>query len=329
VKKPLYQRGADLFVFLLLGYSLFGALLGATSNAISLITAPITYYLSPILLILWIFAEIFLRTRRLRWVLTGNQEVIIRGLGLRYRMAIVGAIMLLWVPRLFDVSASERATGGVEELHRGSQVTEGFNSKVFFARLHVVVEIQYPGPLAYTYNNAFIAPVGLAMALEVVNTRPTMTNIYAYDVDIDANGQWNRVFSLPLLDPLSLFWVNHGDFHNCSRLDFRDNGFDVLARGKNLQAGESVRGWIFLEWPQPMRKSMPEFSKVRLRIESVQGERDTLILPSPTPWQAGESLLGGGEWQVASPNEKTDLSHLGILPYAEAIRGAKKATDKY
>jgi hypothetical protein len=103
MKKPFHQKVIIWMTCLLAGFIGVGALLDSVSNAITLVTGTLTRVGSLVILISYLSAQIFLRVRPLRWAIKGSKEVRLRRLGWRVTLAVAGAIILLWVPRLTEV----------------------------------------------------------------------------------------------------------------------------------------------------------------------------------------------------------------------------------
>ncbi len=102
MKEPLYQRIFRWILYCLAGFLALGAFLDAISNAISVISPPITYFGSVAIVLLWIIAEQLLRKYPLRWIISERQGIRIKSFGVKPRLALLGIIALLWIPRLVD-----------------------------------------------------------------------------------------------------------------------------------------------------------------------------------------------------------------------------------
>jgi hypothetical protein len=102
MKKPFHQKVIIWMTCLLAGFIGVGTLLDSVSNAITLVTGTLTRVGSLIILILYLSAQIFLRVRPLRWAVEGGKEVRLKRLGWRVTLAVAGAVLLLWVPRLTE-----------------------------------------------------------------------------------------------------------------------------------------------------------------------------------------------------------------------------------
>jgi hypothetical protein len=203
--------------------------------------------------------------------------------------------------------------------------------KYFYVRLHSSLVSVFPGQLVYVYDSKIgklIAPIGVAMVVEVINNRSSLTKIHSYTVDLEIHDEWTRIYNLSILNPMEIYWVNNGNFKTCTRLDFRSNSFDVVAREQSLKPGESLKGWMFFEWPIELRKNIPNFKKVRIQIENSQGEKETFILDSVSPQETGQSMLTGGELIVPPQSEKIDLSNFRLMPEMDLLKGFRDGSIK-
>lgn len=202
----------------------------------------------------------------------------------------------------------------------------------FRVRFHTALRFGYPGPLIYVYDSKFgkrIAPVGYAVVLEIINNRPTIAKVHDYLLDIDVNNDWRPLPNLQALNPRDFYWVVNSDLRSCGRLDFTETGFDFQARRTNLQPGESIKGWMFFEWPPELRGTDPTpIRNFRIRIENAHGELQTETINTDRPQDPGSSALGGGSWRVLPREQNADLSGVPILPFVDLLRGFKDGTTK-
>ena len=83
----------------------------ALSNAVSLIGPHVTLVGTAVILFLWASAEYLLRKPPVQWVAKGGREVWLRGLGTLPRLALVGALLLLWIPREYDYANKDAGAG--------------------------------------------------------------------------------------------------------------------------------------------------------------------------------------------------------------------------
>lgn len=214
---------------------------------------------------------------------------------------------------------------------RETRVAKPTKVDPFTARFHTAMLFAYPGSLVYLYaskHGQLVAPIGYALVIEIVNNRSTAAKISEYHLDAGISGHWIRLHNISLLNPLDVFWVNNSNLKTSTRLDFRENGFDPQARSKNLSPGESLKGWMFFEWPPELRDKVPQFNKIRLQVENVQGDQQSFILDTIVPQEIGTSSLGGGEWKVLPKSEQADLSGLRIMPFMDLLKGFKDGKIK-
>lgn len=102
---PIYQRIITWAFYLYAGGIALGGLLGAVNDAKAIITPQVTYTATAVTLALWVLVEVLIRRRLLRWS-TSKGSAHFTGLGTKSRLAVVGAILLLWVPRIVPSPAS-------------------------------------------------------------------------------------------------------------------------------------------------------------------------------------------------------------------------------
>lgn len=192
----------------------------------------------------------------------------------------------------------------------------------FFLRIHTLMLFAYPGLLVYRYTGKpgqLLAPVGLAAVIEATNKRATAAKVFSYFLDAAIQGQWTRLHNLQALNPRDFFWIGNNSLKAATRIDFSGNGFDIKAREHTLSPGESIKGWVFLEWPAEHRKKVPEIKQLRMTIENSHGETQTTVLTLPTTQEPGESGIAGGEWHVMPKSDVVDLSGVPIMPHMDLL----------
>jgi WD40 repeat protein len=106
MKRPLHQTIILGIAYAIAGFIFLGSLADTLSNAVSLITPPVTTAGSVLLAGAWLIAEILIRRRALPWIASGGQQVAIKSLGLKPRLALLGALVFLWIPRVFSNPAA-------------------------------------------------------------------------------------------------------------------------------------------------------------------------------------------------------------------------------
>jgi len=130
--------------------------------------------------------------------------------------------------------------------------------------------------------------------LEIVNLQPTPTKIVAYTLDkLSANQEWERLDSVNVADPTALYNLTHNDATKAKQLDFSRCCFNTLA-DVLLRQGESIKGFVFLDDPQPNYK----IERFRLTLENVQGQKQTLLLDYNLNVEKGLNVLGLCEIKV-------------------------------
>ncbi len=100
---PFYQRAWLWLTFLLLGMLAVGAFFDTIANTLLLVTPRMTYIFSIAIITIWAFLEMLLKKRGVRWLTKDGQPVRIRRLGNKARGALIGVIVLLWLPRVADI----------------------------------------------------------------------------------------------------------------------------------------------------------------------------------------------------------------------------------
>ncbi len=179
----------------------------------------------------------------------------------------------------------------------GDLVTRG--KAEFRASLQVKLFFGYPSHLVYahsTKDGRCITHVGLAAHVEVVNMGNRIARVRAYRLKCLVNGRWRTFPVLTVLNPATLFWVADGDLKKSIRL--RVSTFDEESANTQLEPGQSIRGWMFFEWPKDLRSAIPPaFNRHRLVLEDVTGSQITLDLQNPKPQSPLDGGLDGGSWE--------------------------------
>lgn len=116
MKQPIYQRLITYAGWALASLVAFGAVLDAISNAITVITPPITYFGTVLILLFWLSVEILLKYRPISWIASDGSPIRIRGLRGRIRLGFLGIVVLLWIPLLTTKSSNNTQTDEVFEM---------------------------------------------------------------------------------------------------------------------------------------------------------------------------------------------------------------------
>ena len=195
----------------------------------------------------------------------------------------------------------------------GSNLTRLFGDDCFHVTLSSLIRNGYPGSLVTTValpeNKKTITPIGLALHVEVVNLRPTMTRIQAHVLDVYIDGSWKR---LQTFSPLAnnLYLAPGGDLSRATRMNF--SNLDVLAATATLETGKSLSGWVFYQWPVGLRQPSPgpTFERMRMTIWNSHGESQSIIMKRLE--EEGLSTFGRGG--TVLKGEQRDLSGFAFLP---------------
>lgn len=105
---PWYQRVSKFALYCLLGLTAFNAVVAPINNAYNFVTPRITYIFTPLIVIVWIVIEVGIKLKRVKWLVNG-QLLSLTKLNLSRRVAIIVVLLLLWLPRVFDVVKGDNA----------------------------------------------------------------------------------------------------------------------------------------------------------------------------------------------------------------------------
>lgn len=84
--------------YLVLGASLLAAVLSAINHALAFVDTPVRAFIGSVVIgTIWLTAELLIKKCSLRWRMEGS-DVRLRGLGIKPRVAAIGAIIFLWLP---------------------------------------------------------------------------------------------------------------------------------------------------------------------------------------------------------------------------------------
>jgi tetratricopeptide (TPR) repeat protein len=103
VKKPFYQHLFTWLIYILIGYGALGAFLDATSNALSLLSGRISLFLSLSVTFMWLLGEVLLMKYHPLWIEKQGHKVRLKSLGIKARLGLAGAIVLLSIPWIGDL----------------------------------------------------------------------------------------------------------------------------------------------------------------------------------------------------------------------------------
>jgi hypothetical protein len=127
---PFYQRAWPWLIFILLGILAVGEFLDAIANALLLVTPSITYIFSIAIIGIWAFVEMLLKKRAVLWHAIDGQPVRLLRLRNKARGALIGVIVLLWLPRIADLFGFNMIKDESPESARFYGVVEDENGKL-------------------------------------------------------------------------------------------------------------------------------------------------------------------------------------------------------
>lgn len=251
---------------------------------------------------------------------------------LRNSFLVIGAIVLLGC-LVIVVRQTRQPKAPKPTLNANKQVStvsSPLNAhKVFdIKKLNLIMFPVYPQPLLYVYtyspyvtglpSERVIAPIGLAINLEVVNDGPTATKIESYAAELDTEpNEWTRINRLPMTKPHDIYFADGNSLKSCVKFEFKPNIFDVVALQKTLLPGDSLDGWIFFEWPIELHANK-KLHNIRIRVQNSQGESEEAIFNvlSDDNNERGVSLINEGSFGAKGLKAKReDLSSLPIRPF--------------
>jgi len=212
--------------------------------------------------------------------------------------------------------------------------TNKVTDKYFNARLGACMIFKYIGPLLYFYDSKLgktIAPVNIAIYLEVSNLKPLLSRIYTYKakafIEYMTKGKtfkkWYDLHSLPLFNN-EVYWVNNNDLTKCTRIDFSENSFDILARNKQLQQGESISGWMFFEIDRKVRGLDYKPHQIELTLESPIRESQTILLLVHKTQGDEYSILSSGTWKTLPGHYDLTKEKYTIYPFIDLLEMFKR-----
>ena len=243
---------------------------------------------------------------------------------------IVGAcaVIGLYAGYKFKEELNKRA-----DLEKTDSRTETTNEKddqaqpdtdLFHVATTSMTRFKYPGPLLFFYNTKLgqtVSPISIAIFIEITNKRKSVTRIFSYRIrgllTYDEGGdsiltrdhrgnqkltykpsgrvvtRWRELHSVGFLHN-QIYYVS-GDWTKAQRLDFSANGLDLMARDKQLQYGESIKGWVMLELESDLRGQLPVIKELEFIIKNSAGESQSIKVPIPEE-RATYPEMSSGAW---------------------------------
>jgi len=186
--------------------------------------------------------------------------------------------------------------------------TEGWKewmNPMFHVAITSKLQAKHPGGLYFYYNSKYgecLSPVNVAIYVEATNKKEIQTRITEYNVkamvEYDEGGEtvisklkngdqkvyykpsgkrvtkWRDLHSVgPLHNKIYLVMK---DFSKAQRLDFSNNSFDLTAQKKQIEPGQSIIGWIFLEFDSDIAAQIPVIKQWEFEIKNSSGDSCSL-----------------------------------------------------
>lgn len=138
---PIYQRAWRWLIFILIGIFAVGGFFDAIANALLLVTPRSTYFFSIAIIVIWVCLEMLLRRRGLLWLTKDRKAVRIRRLGNKVKGALIGVMVLLWLPRVADIFDLNLIKDETPESSRFYGVVEDENGKLI-ADAEIIITVK-------------------------------------------------------------------------------------------------------------------------------------------------------------------------------------------
>lgn len=192
VAPPLYQRAIQFTVYILFGLVAANSLLDAVGNAFALVSPSATYVGTGVIVVGGSLAAILIRRFPLRWVVRGGKEVRLKRLGVQIKLALLGMLVLLWMPRLVDKEVTYSRLTAHVETGRSSALNWGGSKNTDGAKqLSDMVTISRDGTILAMYsllnigNSSRLKDYPATMRLF---ERQSPTNVESVVLDLDNDG---------------------------------------------------------------------------------------------------------------------------------------------
>lgn len=192
VNPPIYQRAIQFAAYILFGLVAAGTLLDAFSNAFTLITPSATYIGTVTIIAGGSVAAVLIRRFSLRWISKGGKVIRLKRLGVQLKLALLGMIILLWVPRLTDKDVAYSRLQVHVEAERNSALSWGGSRNIDRSeQLSDLVTISRNGTILAMYS---LMNIGNSSRFKDYPTtmnlfeQPSPTNIEPYVLDLDNDG---------------------------------------------------------------------------------------------------------------------------------------------
>jgi len=108
----------------LVGALAVGAALDALGNSISLVSLRVAVYSTAVIVPVWLLTELAAAVVGISWGAQGGSRILLRSLGPRIRLGIVGALALLWLPQLGRLLPSDPSIPNLQVELRNRTMSE-------------------------------------------------------------------------------------------------------------------------------------------------------------------------------------------------------------
>ena len=249
----------------------------------------------------------------------------------------------------------------VDIVHDGTQknTSESNKEDIFKVNFIITMRFKWPGPLLFMYPSALgktISPVSIALYLEIVNNKPTISRIYSYKCrallrydeggstrvnQAPGNGmkleyipsgkiveKWRNLYSMGFVGD-QMYFVTSNGWNKCKRIDFTNNSLDNLARNIQLKPGESLMGWVFFELEHDLRTQLPEIKEIELTLTNSAG--DSQVFKSRQDIKGDEEILhfiSAGDWNVLEGFYDLTKEKYSMTPMVDLRRILKEGEAK-
>lgn len=200
----------------------------------------------------------------------------------------------------------------------GLKDSKTVRNPLLIRQISIMTSTSYPGPWLYQYHSSLgekLASIGLMCFIEVTNLDEVSTRITSYELKIKIGNKWSRIPSLTVLNPLNLFFGT--DLTKCTRFDLTGNGFDINAMTTEIEKGESVRGWVFFEWPKELRNVNTDIEIYQYSLVDKQQRQSQIEINKVKGNPIGSSQIDVGTLKIHEKN--VDISSLDILSHYELL----------
>lgn len=100
LKRPAAQKTIEVILYILIGFSAFGAFLDAISNAVTLFTLDTSIILSIIIIAVFSIIILLVKYKKIQWLSKDQQLITITKIGPKIILPTIGILILIWIPSI-------------------------------------------------------------------------------------------------------------------------------------------------------------------------------------------------------------------------------------